>query len=96
MNYINKCQNLNKMTKILLDGCSSTLENFLVKHIYILFWSVDTISSILTKNALKKILMEKKFNFFKSCPKYDFWTKNNYNCFSTNDLFAQIAFPCLL
>ena len=35
MLYMKKCQSLNKMTKKLLDGYSSTLEVFLLKHICI-------------------------------------------------------------
>ena len=48
--------------KKLLDGCSTTLEFFLVKSTFIfLFWSADTIFSNLTKNALKIFKLEKKF-----------------------------------
>ena len=31
--YMKKCQSLNKTIEKLLDGCSSTLKLFLVKHI---------------------------------------------------------------
>ena len=41
-----------------LNGCSSTLEFFLVKHILILFWSGDIIFSTLTKNALKMFKLD--------------------------------------
>ena len=47
--------------KELLDGCCTTLEFFLVKHIHIYFWSDDTIFSKLTKNALKIFKLEKSF-----------------------------------
>ena len=44
----------------LLDGCSSTLEFFLVKHIYIFFLvTVNIIFSTLTKNALEISKLEK-------------------------------------
>ena len=36
MLHMNKCQSVNKMTKKnFFDGCSTALEFFLVKHIYI-------------------------------------------------------------
>ena len=47
--------------KKLLDGCCTTLEFFLVKHIYIFFLSADIIFSKLTKNALKIFKLERKF-----------------------------------
>ena len=55
MLHMKKFQSLNKMTKKkLLDGCCTTLEFFLVKHIYIYIYILaDTIFSNLTKNALK-------------------------------------------
>ena len=40
-------------TKI-LDGCSSTIENFLVRMFVFLFWLDNTISKNLTKNTFKK------------------------------------------
>ena len=45
--------------KTLLHGCSTTLEFSLVQHIYIYFWSIDTVFSNLTKNALKFSELEK-------------------------------------
>ena len=47
--------------KRLLDGCSSTLEFFFVKNIYVFFSSIDTIFNNLTKNALNNFKLEKKF-----------------------------------
>ena len=98
MLYMKKCQSLNKMTKkILLDGCSPTLEIFLVKHIKFLFYLANNIFRNLTKNALTYFKLEKSLKyFFFSCSKYDFLIRNCYNSFSTNDLFAEITFPCLL
>ena len=60
----------------LLDGYSLILEFFLIKHI-IIFWLDDAIFSDLIKNALKFLKLENKFkiNIF-SCPKYDFFDKN--------------------
>ena len=68
--------------KKLLNGCRSTFEFFLLMHIDILFWSIDTIFGNLTKNALKFFKLEKRFqiNFF-SCPKYDFWKKKQFKLF---------------
>ena len=49
MFYMKKCQNLNKM---LLDGCSLSLEFFsYIAHFNFLFWSNDTIFSNLTENS---------------------------------------------
>ena len=68
LNIVASNQNKNKkkkpkfeqdVQKELLNGCSSTLEFFLVKYIYILFWSADNIFSILTKNALQIFKLEK-------------------------------------
>ena len=50
--------------KKLLNGCSSTLEFFLEKHIYIFFWSDDTMFSSLIENALKIFKLEKNLNDF--------------------------------
>ena len=47
--------------KNLLDGCSATLEFFLVKYILNYFCSNDTIFSTFTKNALKVFKLKKKF-----------------------------------
>ena len=47
--------------KKLLNDCSLILEHSLVKHNYIYFWSIDTIFSILTKNALQIFKLEKRF-----------------------------------
>ena len=48
--------------KKLLDGCCTTLEFFLVMHIYIfVLVNADNIFSNLTKNALKNFKLEKKF-----------------------------------
>ena len=66
--YKKKFQSLNKTTKSLfLDGCSSTLEISLVKHVCIFFWSIDIIISNLTKNTLKIFKLKKMFkiNIFK-------------------------------
>ena len=46
--------------KKLLDGCSTTLEFFLVKHIFILLWLDDNSFSNLTENTLRIIKLEKK------------------------------------
>ena len=46
--------------KKLLDGCRTTLEFFLVKHIYIFVLVADTIFNNLTKNALKIFKLVKK------------------------------------
>ena len=43
--------------KKLLDGCCRTVECFLVQHVYILFWSNDTVLSTFTKNAIKNFVI---------------------------------------
>ena len=53
-----KCQSLNRMIKKSLDGCSSTLEFLLVKHIYMYFWSTIIKFSDLTKNVVKNFKLE--------------------------------------
>ena len=62
-----------------------------------LIWLDDIIFSNLTKNVLKTFKLEKEFKIFiLAASNMIFLTKSNHTFLSTNGLFAQITFPCLL
>ena len=68
--------------KLVVGYCTS-LEFLLVKHIYIFFWSADTICSNFTKNALLIFKLDKNLlnNGFLVAPNMVIGQKTNYNFF---------------
>ena len=82
----------------LVDGCCTSFEFLLRKHISILFGSTDTLCRNLTKNALLIFKLDKTHlnNGFLVAPNMVIGQKTNYNFFLGYTLCAQITFPCFL